>query len=256
MRADKRAVFLAGRGARLYAWLTDHHLWREHLAEVVRGPDLVGARVLDVGCGPGDGALVLGRLVGPGGRVTGVDLSTAMVEIARHRVARRAPELRARVALQEADAADLPFADASFDVTIGHSFLYLVADPAAVLRELTRVLAPGGRLVLLEPRAQLEPQEQRARLELMARMARMEQLDLQGHRVQLGQQVPLGQLEQRERMEPQEPQVQTGLMAQMEPPELLEPQGQLAHRELREHRGPQGPQAPQVLPELLALPEQ
>jgi ubiquinone/menaquinone biosynthesis C-methylase UbiE len=52
-----------------------------------------------------------------------------------------------------ADAARLPFADRSFDVVTGHSFLYLVPDAEGVLREVRRVLRPGGRCVFLEPNA-------------------------------------------------------------------------------------------------------
>jgi ubiquinone/menaquinone biosynthesis C-methylase UbiE len=55
------------------------------------------------------------------------------------------------VRLVLADAARLPFRDADFDVVTGHSFLYLVDRPDAVLVEARRVLRPGGRLILMEP---------------------------------------------------------------------------------------------------------
>ena len=120
--------------------------WRKLTAEAVVTP---GARVLDACCGTGDLALADARA---GGRVTGVDFSAEMLA----RAERKAPEFD----WVQADASALPFADESFDVaTVGFGIRNL-EDLEAGLRELARVLIPGGRLGCLEitrPRGVLRP---------------------------------------------------------------------------------------------------
>jgi ubiquinone/menaquinone biosynthesis C-methylase UbiE len=78
--------------------------------------------------------------------VTGIELSPAMLVIARQRAA----DLGRAVDLHEGDAEQLPFADASFDTTVCALSLCAIADPAAALAEMHRVLVPGGRLLLLD----------------------------------------------------------------------------------------------------------
>ncbi len=105
-----------------------------------------GGEALDVATGTGDLAFTLARVVGPSGRVVGVDFSDPMLDVARGKSydAPVAPEFR------HADALDLPFADASFDaVTIGFG-LRNVTDVPVALAEMRRVLRPGGRLACLE----------------------------------------------------------------------------------------------------------
>jgi demethylmenaquinone methyltransferase/2-methoxy-6-polyprenyl-1,4-benzoquinol methylase len=120
--------------------------WRRLTAETVVRP---GDRVLDACCGTGDLALASARA---GGRVTGVDFSEEMLV----RAERKAPEFQ----WVQADAAALPFDDASFDVvTVGFGIRNL-ADLEVGLAELARVLVPGGRLGCLEvtrPRGVLRP---------------------------------------------------------------------------------------------------
>jgi ubiquinone/menaquinone biosynthesis C-methylase UbiE len=105
-----------------------------------------GDRVLDVACGPGNFSREFARTVGPTGLVVGVDVSRTMLE-------RGAEELRkselTNLALVGADATDLPFNDRSFDATCCFAALHLMADPFGCLDELTRVLAPGGRIALM-----------------------------------------------------------------------------------------------------------
>lgn len=108
----------------------------------VRRP-AAGERVLDVGCGAGLDAFVAAGLAGPAGRVVGVELTQEMLDVPRAALARRpAPWL----AFEEADAAALPFADASFDVVLSNGVLNLVPDKDAAFREIRRVLRPGGTL--------------------------------------------------------------------------------------------------------------
>lgn len=101
-----------------------------------------GQRVLDVGCGLGDDAAAIARLVTPRGSVVGVDGSRAMIEAAReHHSAVEG------LSFEVADAACLPFADASFDACRIDRVLQHIGDPAPVIREMVRVLRPGGVLV-------------------------------------------------------------------------------------------------------------
>ena len=100
-----------------------------------------GRRILDVGCGLGEDAAALARLVTPGGSVVGVDASRAMIEEARTR--HGAVE---GLSFEVADAAALPFDDASFDACRVDRVLQHIPDPAAAIREMARVLRPGGLL--------------------------------------------------------------------------------------------------------------
>ena len=136
-------------GAWPYDRMTRHALWREHCASMVpHFPQVDGRRiVLDLGCGPGVSALAFKERA-PADMVVGLDLSLQMVRIARrHDTDRRCGWLLG-------DALHLPLPDASVDAVTGHSFLYLVPDRRGALREILRVLRPGGRLVLLEPHKQ------------------------------------------------------------------------------------------------------
>jgi ubiquinone/menaquinone biosynthesis C-methylase UbiE len=101
-----------------------------------------GLRVLEVGCGLGDDAAALAGLVAPPGTVVGVDGSRAMVEAARKR-----HEGIEGLSFKVADAAALPFNAATFDGCRTDRVLQHIGDPAAVVREMARVLRPGGALV-------------------------------------------------------------------------------------------------------------
>jgi SAM-dependent methyltransferase len=107
------------------------------------GPIRPGESLLDLGCGAGFDAFVAAQLVGPAGRVVGIDLSPEMLAVARAGQAEAGfPELEFREASVEA----LPFPDASFDVALSNGVLNLVPDKPAALGEIFRVLRPGGRL--------------------------------------------------------------------------------------------------------------
>jgi SAM-dependent methyltransferase len=102
-----------------------------------------GERVLDLGSGAGTDSLVAAQMVGEHGSVTGVDMTTAMVEKAR----RAAGEMgAANVDFVAGEIEHLPFADASFDVVISNGVIDLVPDKDAVFAEIERVLVPGGRI--------------------------------------------------------------------------------------------------------------
>jgi arsenite methyltransferase len=111
------------------------------------GPLYPGDAVLDVGCGAGVDSLVAAQLVGPGGRVVGIDVTPAMVEQARGHLARLGwPQVR----FQVADAEALPFPDNDFDVVISNGVVNLTLNKAKALQEAQRVLKPGGRLMLAD----------------------------------------------------------------------------------------------------------
>jgi SAM-dependent methyltransferase len=102
-----------------------------------------GERVVDVGCGGGIDSLIAARMVGSSGEVIGVDLTPAIVAKARDCAAAAA---MANVDFREGFGEALPVDDAWADVVISNGVLNLMPDKDAALREMARVLKPGGRL--------------------------------------------------------------------------------------------------------------
>jgi len=125
-------------------------LWQVHLAyaqyALLELASLaVGERILDVACGTGLVAFEAATAVGPSGHVLGVDLSDSMVDAAGRRARdRRLPNCR--FSRMDAEALTLP--DASFDVALCALGLMYMPDPEQALREMSRVLRPGGRVSL------------------------------------------------------------------------------------------------------------
>ena len=121
----------------------DEHWWYRNTRALVAdllAPWLPRARrILDAGCGPGGNGAWLARF----GTVVGVDISPDALAFVRDR---RPETMPVRASL---DA--LPFPDAAFDVVVGITVLYTVADDRRAFAELARVLAPGGALLVLEP---------------------------------------------------------------------------------------------------------
>ncbi|RVU13243.1 class I SAM-dependent methyltransferase [Methylobacterium oryzihabitans] len=106
-----------------------------------------GGRVLDVGCGCGETALIAAGRVGAGGDVLGVDISQPMLDRARER-ARAVPPGHAALSFLEADAQTHPFAP-DRDVVLSRFGTMFFDDTAAAFANLARALRPGGRLALL-----------------------------------------------------------------------------------------------------------
>jgi demethylmenaquinone methyltransferase/2-methoxy-6-polyprenyl-1,4-benzoquinol methylase len=119
--------------------------WRRLVARTLRPSLVEGARVLDVACGTGDLALALASA--GAGVVVGLDFCRPMLEIARRKAA---VESSRPPLFVEGDALRLPFADESFDVVTIAFGLRNLAGVEEGLRELLRVLRPGGRAAVLE----------------------------------------------------------------------------------------------------------
>ena len=102
-----------------------------------------GDRVLDVACGTGVVTRLTAERVGPDGAVAGLDVNPAMLAVARS-----VPSSGAAIEWHEASAESLPLADGSFDVVLSSLGLQFVPDKASALREMRRVLAPGGQLAV------------------------------------------------------------------------------------------------------------
>src|SRR5581483_9506102 len=102
-----------------------------------------GERVLDLGSGAGTDSLIAAQMIGEQGRVIGIDMTVEMLAKARTAAVEAGVE---NVEFVEAEAEQLPFADASFDVVISNGVIDLIPDKDAVFAEIFRVLSPGGRI--------------------------------------------------------------------------------------------------------------
>jgi arsenite methyltransferase len=106
-----------------------------------------GERILDLGSGAGTDSLVASQMVGPAGRVTGIDMTPQMLAKARTAAAEMGAD---NVEFVESEAERLPFEGASFDVVVSNGVIDLIPDKDAVFSELHRVLVPGGRLQIAD----------------------------------------------------------------------------------------------------------
>ena len=103
-----------------------------------------GEQILDVGCGTGINAQAIAKLVGPSGKVIGVDNSTAMLKIAREKASAENVEYR----LQSVE--EMTFPDNSFDGVVCTQVLSYLADPLAAIRRMLQLTKPGGRVFIAE----------------------------------------------------------------------------------------------------------
>jgi ubiquinone/menaquinone biosynthesis C-methylase UbiE len=116
--------------------------WSLDLIERVRPQP--GERVLDLACGTGAVAREVLKRISPGGTLVGVDINADMLRVASEVIEAREPLVR----WQQGSAESLPLPDASFDVALCQQGLQFFPDKQGALRELRRVLKPGGRLAL------------------------------------------------------------------------------------------------------------
>jgi SAM-dependent methyltransferase len=106
-----------------------------------------GEVALDVGCGAGIDTLLAARIVGPGGRVIGLDMTPVMVERTRRHAAEAGLD---NVEVREGLMESLPLADGSVDVVVSNGVLNLSTRKSRALAEMLRVLRAGGRLALAD----------------------------------------------------------------------------------------------------------
>jgi arsenite methyltransferase len=153
---DRDFIFPTGR-----AWAED----LEYPAELANVPDSAvesfagvanpwqlgrlapGERVLDLGSGAGTDSLIAAQMVGDTGRVTGIDMTPKMLARARAAASEMGVE---NAEFVEAEAEQLPFPEASFDVVISNGVIDLIPDKDTVFAGLFRVLAPGGRIQIAD----------------------------------------------------------------------------------------------------------
>lgn len=119
--------------------------WRRRMVDLAALSP--GGRALDVCTGTGDVARLLADAVGPGGRVVGVDFCEAMLVRAREKFP---PERFPQMTFLQGDAMRLPLEDATFEAATMACGLRNLEDPMRAFRELRRVVAPGGRILILE----------------------------------------------------------------------------------------------------------
>ncbi len=144
---DKTQQYYAWRASNydaLAEWEKQFHAEAVQLANAQEGQ-----RVLVVACGTGRGMIELAQSVGSTGRVDALDLSEAMLVQARAKCAQMG--LRDRVYFKQGNAKELPYPDESFDIVYNGYMLDLIPLDGflPILREMQRVLKPGGKLVLL-----------------------------------------------------------------------------------------------------------
>lgn len=131
------------------------------------GPVHPGEAILDIGCGAGVDSIIAAKMVGPEGKVTGIDLVPEMLAKARENAQITGVD---NVTFMEASAEQLPFPDSSFDVVISNGVFNLVVDKVKALAEVYRVLKPGGRFFLADQVLAGElPKETKSRVENWAR---------------------------------------------------------------------------------------
>ncbi|MFK7925645.1 MAG: methyltransferase domain-containing protein [Bacteroidia bacterium] len=103
-----------------------------------------GEQVLDIGTGLGHLALEMADLAGPEGKILGMDLNEPMLELARSRC-----DAKPWIEFKAGDATQLPFKDERFDAAVSVQVYEYISDTYQVLKELNRILKPGGRAVIV-----------------------------------------------------------------------------------------------------------
>jgi demethylmenaquinone methyltransferase/2-methoxy-6-polyprenyl-1,4-benzoquinol methylase len=149
------ATFTEENVKRYYGWRASNYdagsgFEIEHHAEALKLAEIQeGQRILDVACGTGRGTVGLAQAVGSTGKVDAIDLSDAMLAQAREKIEKLG--LGDRVHFKQGNARELPYSDNTFDLVYnGYMFDLIPFDGfLPILKEMARVLKPGGKLILL-----------------------------------------------------------------------------------------------------------
>lgn len=152
MQAERPLGEHARRAARTYGAAADHYglaalsFWDRFGAATVAGlPLAAGNTVLDLCCGAGASAIPAARLVGPEGRVLGIDVAESLLDMARARAAR---EGLANIEFRAGDATGTALPDGGFDAVICVFGVFFVPDMAGFVAEMWRLVRPGGALAI------------------------------------------------------------------------------------------------------------
>ena len=121
-----------------------HHIWRKNTVQVSGAR--AGMSVLDCATGTGDLALEFKKTVGPAGQVIGTDFCPEMMETAPA----KSEAKKLHVEFEVADAMNLPYPDHTFDISSISFGIRNVDDPSIALKEMARVVKPGGKVMILE----------------------------------------------------------------------------------------------------------
>ena len=121
-----------------------HHIWRKKTVQVSGAK--TGMSVLDCATGTGDLALEFKKTVGPAGQVIGTDFCPEMMETAPA----KSEAKQLHVQFEVADAMNLPYPDHTFDISSISFGIRNVDDPSIALKEMARVVKPGGKVMILE----------------------------------------------------------------------------------------------------------
>lgn len=139
--ADRESWQLSGNAAEIYEEYFAPAIFAGWAPRVADAAGIsAGDRVLDVACGTGVVTRECVTRAGSAGKVIGLDLNEGMLTVARR--------VRPEIEWRQGDAAELPFEDGAFDAVVCQFALMFFPDRAAALREMWRVLAPGGRLAI------------------------------------------------------------------------------------------------------------
>lgn len=142
---EQESFQLQGNAPQIYETLNVPALFRPLAEATLREVEVPpGARVIDIACGTGIVGRLVAEKVGKSGSVVGVDLNAGMIEVAK----RSAPVTGADIEWHQGDVTDLPFPDDSFDLAFCQQGLQFFPDKLAALKDMRRVLAPGGTLIL------------------------------------------------------------------------------------------------------------
>jgi SAM-dependent methyltransferase len=131
---------------------------------VAIGPIRAAENILDIGCGAGMDLLLAAKRAGPDGHAIGVDMTDAMIELARQ--SSRTAGM-SQVEVRKGDATSLPVADCSVDVVSSNGVLNLVPEKERAFDQIVRVLKPGGRVHLADIVLDVElPEDARRNIDL------------------------------------------------------------------------------------------